>query len=553
MKNDALPSDVVRVASLFYEGLGSPVALAAAEMLRTGCWEGLAALSVKPSSYTSSLAYLRDAAAVSLLKKLQQLPGSDGRRARTIEKWWDGERACLKTNQRLTAYMPENRIFDASVFDPPRAGGISRVILETQKIIAGWLGYRPPLLLEGKFGPGATFSDRGGKTTVPDKMSSDPTLTTHAIWFLPQWLGNQWGASVAQREGELSIVKGNRFATVPKTALIDRSIASEPSINGFYQLALGRALRKRLRYNGWDLDRAQDIHRQVAGESSVSREFATLDLSNASDTVSKELVRLLLPQDWFSQLDDLRSKKTLIDGRWVVLEKFSSMGNGYTFELETIIFAAITCAITRLTTGAGGVLGKDVFVFGDDIICKDGVVNELSAALGFFGFAINQEKSFHGDSPFRESCGADFFNGDSVRPFFLKDLPGDPGGFIVLANGLNALAERFRALLPGCTFLQRAWFSALDNIPSNVRRCRGPKDLGDIVIHDEMPRWETRWKDSIRYVRAYIPWKTKVVSFDHFRPDVVLACAVYGTGNRCGGVIPRDGLISSKVGWVPFS
>ncbi len=545
----SLPSDVTRQASLFYEGLGTPVSLAAAVMLRVGCWDGLAALSVKPSSYNDSLTYFRDASAAALLKKLQQLPGSAAdRRMRTIKKWWEGEKHCLLTNHRLSAYMPENLVFDL-----PRHAGISAVIVEIRKTILSWIGSRPPELLLGRFGPGATFSDRGGKTTVPDKMSSVPSLTRDAVWYLPQWLSTQWGADFAQRHGELSFVEGNRFATVPKTALIDRSIASEPSINGFYQLALGRALRERLRKKAdWDLDKAQAIHRRVAGIASVTRELATLDLSNASDTVSKELVRLLLPRAWFDELDFLRSKKTLIDKKWVVLEKFSSMGNGYTFELETIIFAAITCVMTRLTGNGKGVLGRDVFVFGDDIICMDGVVSELVAALRFFGFTINEEKSFHGNSPFRESCGADFFNGDDVRPFFLKDLPEGPGGYIAFANGLRAVEDRLRKL--NFTLPKSAWFAVLDQIPTQVRNCRGPQGLGDIVIHDDESRWQTHWENGIRHVKAYKPWKTSIVSWGHFTTSIVLACATYGTGGGIrGGVSPRDADVAYKVGWVPAS
>lgn len=551
MKQSSLPSDVVRQASLFYEGLGSPVALAAAVMLRQSDWDGLSRLSVDPCRYVEPSSYFRDVAAAALLRKLQQLPCSADRRSLAIAKWWDGEKACTRTNLRLDCYLPENSIFDSNIFDPPRVAGISEIISEIRKTIHSWLGSRPPDLIAGRFGPGATYSDRGGKTTVPDKMSSDPTLTRDAVWFLPQWLGTQWGAALAQRHGKLSFVEGNRFATVPKTALIDRAIAAEPSINVFYQLALGRALRRKLREIGWDLDRAQEIHKQVAQESSVTREYATLDLSNASDTVSKSLVKLFLPPLWFDQLDDLRSKKTLIDKKWVVLEKFSSMGNGYTFELETIIFAAITCVLSR-RAGYVGQLGVDVFVFGDDIICKDDVVSELTAALSFFGFALNTEKSFHGGAPFRESCGGDYFNGFSVRPFFLKELPNGPQGFIAFANGLHALNHQLSSFGPAVDL--RAWFAVLDSIPSTVRRCRGPKDLGDTVIHErDESRWWTRWQYSIRYVRAFVAEKPKAVSWNHFSPDVVLACATYGTGDGRWGVTPRDPPLSYKVGWVPFS
>jgi hypothetical protein len=349
----------------------------------------------------------------------------------------------------------------------------------------------------------------------------------------------------------MNFVPGNRYSTAPKNARTHRSIAVEPSINVFFQLALGKQLRRRLkRTTGWDLDHAQDRHRQVACESSVTGEFATLDLSNASDTVSRSLVELLLPHSWFDQLNDLRSPKTYFQGKWVVLEKFSSMGNGFTFELETIIFAAIACAVSREMGGIGK-LGCDVFVFGDDIIVKNDFARPLKSVLGFFGFTLNEEKSFMGEEQFRESCGGDYFAGKPVRPYFLKELPNEPQDNVVFANGLSALTERLA--LCGVDLDRRAWFSILDSIPTRVRICRGPKELGDLVIHDQVSNWTTRTRNSIRYIKALRPHRYRVVSFGHFEPSVVLACATYGTGNRRGGVIPRNGLLGYKVGWVPFS
>jgi hypothetical protein len=311
------------------------------------------------------------------------------------------------------------------------------------------------------------------------------------------------------------------------------------------------------------LDRAQDVHRQVAETSSVTREFATLDLSNASDTVASTLVKVLLPRKWYEALDDLRSKKTFIQNKWVVLEKFSSMGNGFTFELETILFAAIACSVTRECDGLGE-LGSDVFVFGDDIIVKNSVARPLKSVLEFLGFNLNYEKSYFDDSPFRESCGADFFAGKPVRPYFLKELPNGPQDYFGLANGIASLTDRIA--LTGYEVGRRAWFSVLDCIPTRIRSCRGPKDLGDIVIHDNEEHWTCRWRNGIRYLKALKPDRVRVIGFDRFDPRVVLACATYGTGNygtpisdggdvvlRREGVIPRDGVLSFKVGWVPYS
>jgi len=513
--------------------------------MRHGEWDGISEISLDPRSYLDAQSYALDAAAVGLVKKLEELPTSHDRRGNAIAKWRQGEADCYRTNERLQRYLPENRLFD------DRDAAIDSFFESVRKIILSWIGSRPDDLAVGRFGPGATYSDRSGKTTVPDKMSSDPVMTRSAIWFLPQWLGTQWGAYHAQRGGEITYVPGNRFTTVPKTSKTDRSIASEPSINVFYQLALGRQLRTRLgKRAGWDLDRAQDIHRRVACESSVTREFATLDLSNASDTVARTLVKILLPRHWYEQLDALRSSKTCIDDRWVVLEKFSSMGNGFTFELETIIFAALACAVTR-ECGYAGELGRDVFVFGDDIIVKNDVTRPLKSVLEFTGFTLNEEKSFFGDEPFRESCGGDYFAGLPVRPYFLKELPRGPQDNIAFANGLSLLAERLAET--GRSLSRRAWFSVLDCIPTRVRSCRGPKDLGDSVIHDGEERWTTRWRNSIRYVKALRPHRFRIRKYEAFRPEIVLACATYGCGNRRGGVIPRDGVLSYKVGWMPRS
>lgn len=553
MMQSLLPNEVVRAVLRFLEDLGTPYSLGVALRLRHCEWDGISELNPDPRSYLDSSSYALDAAAAGIFRKLQELPTSHDRRGSAIAKWWDGERRCYQTNVRLRRYLPENRLFDDG------SDAIRSFLDRTRKIILQWIGYGPDDLAIGRFGPGATFSNRGSRTTVPDKMSCDPSLTRDAIWYLPQWFGNQWGAAFAQRHGELSFVHGNRFTTVPKTAKTDRSIAVEPSINVFYQLALGRQLRQRLARRptrqkpclaGWDLDRAQDVHRQVAETSSVTREFATLDLSNASDTVASVLVKTLLPHSWYECLNDLRSKKTLMDGKWVVLEKFSSMGNGFTFELETIIFAALSCAATRECGGLGQ-LGVDVFVFGDDIIVKNGVARPLKSVLEFLGFELNKEKSYFDDIPFRESCGADFFAGKPVRPFYLKELPRGPQDYFAFANGISHLADRLS--LSDCSIGRRGWFAVLDCIPTRIRSCRGPKDLGDVVIYDSEERWTTRWRNGIRYLRVLRPHRVKIVSYSRFEASVVLACATYGCGNRQGGVVPRDGVLSYKVGWGPYS
>lgn len=551
MQTDTLSRELMRIATRIYGGVDTPLSKIASKAIENKDWDGLAKLSASPRCYSDALSYFKDAAAASFVKKLKDLPNSDDRRSKAIEKWKEAEAQCYRTNLRMTEFLEEYRNLGEG--PNPR---VVEFIDGVRRIILAWIGPRPPaqIIEHARFGPGATFVDKGSSSTPAHKMQSDPSLTSGLIWFLPQWLETKWGQFAAKNRTKLDFIPGNRFTTVPKTSLIDRAISIEPSLNVFFQLALGRVLRKRLLSNaGWDLDHAQEVHKRVACEASRTREHCTLDLSSASDTVCKNLVRILLPHQWFDQLNDLRSKKTLLDGRWVMLEKFSSMGNGYTFELETIIFAAISCQLVR-SCGHKGVLGEDVYVFGDDIIVPDDCYAPLCRALEYFGFSINLEKSFAGDIPFRESCGGDYWDGSDVRPIFLKESPRGPQDYIVLSNQITLLRERFEAL--GFDLDRRCWFAALDCLPIPLRNLRGPKALGDQVIWDRDGSWKYRYKDSIRYVRGLQakPSKRSLVPFGRFHPDIVLACATYGTGGGdVGGLFPRSPDLSYKVAWVAFS
>lgn len=529
------------------EELGTPRALSVAILLREGDLGEISSLTMDLRHYLTPDQYYRDRQATDLLKKVRgvDIPGVD-RRAAALNKWWDGERRCYRSNERLSK-------FNYGSFHTGQDLALSEFFSEVRKTIREWIGSAPPNLdkVSGKFGPGATFSDRGRLATVADKMTSVPTLTSGAAWYTLPFLQTCWGRITAERHGQLSWVRGNRYLTVPKTCKIDRSIAVEPSLNVFYQLALGTSIRNRLNTStGWDLDRAQDIHRQKAKESSVTREFATLDLSNASDTVSIELVRLLLPPRWFEELYALRSPFTRVNGKWCKLEKFSSMGNGYTFELETLIFAAL-CSVSLRRCGASGCLGEDLFVFGDDLIIPDRCFQPVVAMLKFCGFEINQEKSFHSDVPFRESCGGDYFDGFDVRPFYLKELKNDPWDMLPDCNGVRSILEKLRGFKPSTP--DHFWQNYCSVLPSAVRECQGPKDLGDIVIHNpDWDHWRIKWKHCIRYFKCVIR-VSKALPWHHWHPDVVLACALYGVGDGYLGITPRDPVSSYKVAWVPYS
>jgi hypothetical protein len=207
----------------------------------------------------------------------------------------------------------------------------------------------------------------------------------------------------------------SRVAFVPKTAKTDRSIAIEPVLNSMLQLGIGDYMADRLKRVGCDIT-DQSRNQQLARVGSLTGALATLDLSSASDTVSVELVRSLLSPEWFDLLSYFRTSTVRMDdGSLHRLEKFSSMGNGFTFPLETLIFWALASSASE------GVEDDPLTVaYGDDIIVSVAAVPRVCEILHVCGFSVNMEKSFW-SGPFRESCGADYYLGTNVRPVFVKN------------------------------------------------------------------------------------------------------------------------------------
>lgn len=542
---------VDNVALTICEGVASPVSLGVYLRIKYGCWDDLSVMEIRPSNYLKALDYFADCVVVELLRKDQSLETTWDRRKAALDNFWNAERSCFRANERLAPYLE-------GVSHPSCDEAILRFVRKIRKNVRFLIGDSVPDDPKGRHGPGSTFGDRGQCATVPDKMQSQPTVNNSGTVWLQQWSLTAWGRTCAAAERDELIVRGNRFTTVPKDAKKDRGIAIEPSVNVFYQLALGQVIRRRLKMRGIDLAHAQEIHKQVACEASKEGHLSTIDLSNASDTVCTNLVKLMLPEAWYEALTSLRSGFTLVDNNWVRLEKFSSMGNGYTFELETVVFLAI-CMTAMESNGVEPQLGINLLVYGDDIIVPSDMSSEVLAALKFFGFTPNASKTFVSGS-FRESCGGDYFLGVDVRPHYIKEELSEPQHLIVLANALWRLRKKFGH---GSVYnaLGKARFKVLDQLPEKIRSLRGPEALGDLVIHDDEAYWRPRIRHSIREFKAYLPVAKRRVGWQHFSPDVVLASAVYYAGQRQSssddlghlGVSPRDPVTGYVIGWVAYS
>lgn len=217
-----------------------------------------------------------------------------------------------------------------------------------------------------------------------------------------------------------------RVIQVPKTLKTPRIIAIEPSYMQFMQQAILELFTEELNrdyilkplLNGSD----QEPNRTLARLGSLNGDLATLDLSEASDRVSNQHVRLMTRR-WPTldrAVQACRSRKADVPGFGVIsLAKFASMGSALCFPFEAAVFlTAIFLGIEKelmqpMTRKLIKSFHGKVRVFGDDIIVPKEYTRSVVDSLESFGFKVNQRKSFW-NGKFRESCGKEYYNGHDV-------------------------------------------------------------------------------------------------------------------------------------------
>jgi len=304
---------------------------------------------------------------------------------------------------------------------------------------------------------GVSFSD----TSIEAKSSFPITITSRASTIMDRYLdynSQLKSALIYHNEStpfgdRYQYVTGSRATTVSKSSKIDRMIAVEPTGNMFLQQGLMALMYRRLKENGLDLETLPTKHRERARIASITSHEATIDWSSASDCVSIDLLRWLLPPMWFECCDMVRSPFIEVDGEWVKLNMFSTMGNAVTFPLETLVFWSLAHAVLLEKDGTLDCfpewedLGR-CSVFGDDCIVPTSMAADFIEVLQSVGFMPNLEKSFFGDEQFRESCGGDYLRGYDVRPFSLKAPTSDRKS--ALGPWLNIIGNRIISKYISC-------------------------------------------------------------------------------------------------------
>jgi hypothetical protein len=283
----------------------------------------------------------------------------------------------------------------------------------------------PSLHQRGGVGPGASVAAHG--TDFLRKFYYGPVSCTsrdvmHS--YLRGCASNPLDLIAAKNAAEVFgwyVEDCSRISFVEKNVDEARTIATEPSINMFFQLAIGDVINRRLgQLYKWSKSSTPDLNRLMAYVGSRNGFFATIDLQSASDSIGLALCKYALPSYLYELLLLFRcSSSKLPGGQKIRLPMVSTMGNGWTFSLMTALLYCALHAVCDIVGDSDDI--RSCNVFGDDIVIPYNLYRGTIRILKLLGFVVNREKSYS-EGSFRESCGHDFYDGKFVRPVYIRRL-----------------------------------------------------------------------------------------------------------------------------------
>lgn len=274
---------------------------------------------------------------------------------------------------------------------------------------------------------------------------------------------------------------------VPKDSRGPRLISCEPVDFQWIQQGLRQAIyllveRHALtRHNVFFTDQGPNQRGALLG--SLHGNYATLDLKEASDRVSLDLVRLLFPEHLLRFLEASRSTSTVLpSGKILPLQKFAPMGSALCFPIMALsIWSILTACAPDADTR------ESILVYGDDVIVPTTFVASAMSILEAFGLQINRAKSCT-QGLFRESCGMDAFQGVDVTPVRFRtvwDESPRPDVYTSWISYANSLYDR-------------QYYAAYEYIVGNLARVYGPIPGEDMNLSCPSLRVSPAPQDSFR-------------------------------------------------------
>lgn len=346
-------------------------------------------------------------------------------------------------------YSDHQNFLEAVDFKNPLA---QKVLGEARNIVASVLGdYSPDETIKNaRFGTKSSVGCPLHLASLDNKLSNAKAFTSSsrcADWFFYEYLSDDsilselvetlcldgWKTTLAHESLDLVFV--------PKSWKSLRIITPLTLLALFYSFGVGEQITEKLKSIGIDISCQQEKHRKWVIDFSKTRTHVTADLSSASDSIVMLLLEELLPYEWLNAIRRCLSVNYHLDDEPIKSYSVCPMGNGLTFPLETLVFYSIIKAVGNLTNTHGL-----YSVYGDDLIYPRRIHKYMVVVLPLLGFRLNNDKTFV-EEPFRESCGADAYQGCDVRPFHLKNWEGGSSKTQYLAwlyKAVNGLLARWR-------------------------------------------------------------------------------------------------------------
>lgn len=355
--------------------------------------------------------------------------------------------------------------------------------------------------LRGRYGPGVSSDARDEwekQFLAPQKLEPELLNLYHLAHY--DWCVRTKGRTRYIGHYRYGITK---IAEVPKSLKGNRIVSSEPANSMFAELAVGDELAGMLNRIYPEHVSLDD---QLKHNSLLKRDgYTSIDLSDASDHVSRRLVAMILPQ-WKTWLFSVRSTFAKFpDGTLCPLRTFAPMGSGVCFPVLTAIVLALCGSCAR----------RPFHVYGDDIICHVSDYHVIVDRLTRAGLVVNAQKSCP-TGIYKESCGMEILHGIDVTPMLMRD-PVRNVDTLTLETYLTKLDNAW----PGFRFWESTKVAMVE-IWQQTHNLRLPfwyRKTQNMVA--DVPVWKTR-KVKVRAPggeAALRRWLTSVTDDRNERPD----------------------------------
>lgn len=317
--------------------------------------------------------------------------------------------------------------------------------------------------------------------------------------------------------GIISIVPGARGASVPKNQETDRFINVEPTFNMILQRWIAGEISRCLTLAGNHLGASRNINGKVVfhdaqelhKEMIRNLSYATIDFSNASDSVLLWVIQLLFPKHVSYVLTQYRSSTVELGSNCIEPNKLSSMGNGFTFEVMTILLLSF-----------GRIFDPTCRVYGDDVIIKADVADDFINIVSLIAFSTNEKKTFT-KGRFRESCGAFQFDTFDIQSFEFK-WADNFSDVIAICNKLKIIVDAAQCSEVVISILRDTHAVICESIPV---LCKGPQPpdfnlfLSQFVYDDNWKKKQMKSDLAVTKLNRLVDKQWGFFSATHHHPE----------------------------------